>query len=766
MTPTVTWEDYVRAEKYLPQNIGKLVFKLRVTPNWAGKDDCFWYEIDTRQGKQFVYVDPQKGTRAPAFDHVKLAAQLSRATRVVCTHANLPFDRFEYTDSSLTAIKFKANEQYWQFDLETSALTKLQDSNQASDNNASKPVEIVSPDKKWAIFVKDYNLHLKCVETGVEAQITFDGREKYHYASPFENQLLSAGLMKRDNAGFFMRPSVVWSPDSRKILTYKIEHENVGECFLVQSNPFDGTKRPKLHRYTYPLPGDTNVPMAQPFVIDLENMLGSPEKPGEPTLVKIKVEPQQLLYYGGPRCWTHWSTGDNERIYFMRRERGYIVKRLYVADPKTGDTQILLEEQSPTALENYNPWAVDDSRLIVWHSEEDGWAHLYLYDGLTGKMKNRITSGPWVVREIHHIDELSGVIYFSASGMELGRNPYYRHLYKVKFDGTDLRLLTPEDAEHEITFTPGGKYFLDRYSRVDLAPVTVLRTADGTLVSELEKADLGLLQQTGWSFPERFSVKARDGVTDLYGMIVRPSNFDPSKSYPIIEANYSGPQTVRTPLSFADGSGSRQFWQDQAIAELGFVVVTVDGLGMAFRSKAFQDYSYKNLGDAGMPDHITAFRQLAVRYPYLDISRVGIYGGSAGGYGAARAILEHPNFFKVAVVWAGNHDHRTDKASWIERYMGLPVGPHYEEQANPTLAQNLKGKMFIMHGEMDENVPPAASLQLVDALIKANKDFDFLILPNGCHADGYHPYITRKRWDYFVKHLLGTAPPEGYVIGG
>ena len=266
--------------------------------------------------------------------------------------------------------------------------------------------------------------------------------------------------------------------------------------------------------------------------------------------------------------------------------------------------------------------------------------------------------------------------------------------------------------------------------------------------------------------PERFSAKARDGINDVYGMIIRPSNFDPSKTYPVIEANYSGPHTIRTPKAFAASEASRQFWQDQAIAELGFIVVTVDGLGMAHRSKAWQDVSYRNLADGGFPDHIAALRQLAQRYPYLDLDRVGIYGGSAGGYAAAQAILAYPDFYKVAVVWAGNHDHRIDKASWVERYMGLPVGAHYEEQANPTLAANLQGKLLIMHGEMDENVPPAASLQLADALIKANKDFDFLILPGGVHASGYHPYITRRRWDYFVRHLLGAVPPKEYNIQG
>lgn len=773
--PKVTWEDYARAERFLPQNIGKLAYSLNITPNWAGKEDCFWYKVDTRQGKKFMFVDPEARLHQEAFDHVKLAAQLSRVTKRAYVHTHLPFDKFRYADSNLSAIVFEAEETTWQFDLKAGELTRCSEDTGSFGQGSAEITEVVSPDEKWAVFVKDYNLYVRCISTGKQIQLTVDGEEKYHYAAPFRNPLLDAGLMEPERAGYYLRPAVVWSPDSKRILTYKINHKDVGECYLVQSCPPDGSKRPKLYRYVYPLPGDKNVPMAEPVIINFEEVIEkhsqgeasdvSAQPQTQADQVKVKIDPVQQLYYGAPYCWTYWTTGDNRRIYFMRRERGYTVKRLYLIDPETGDSQVLIEEESPTAVEHYAPRAVDDGKLIIWHSEQDGWAHLYMYDGLTGELKHRITSGPWVVREIKYIDELDRVVYFTASGLEENRNPYYRHLYRVNFDGTGLQLLTPEDAEHETMFTPSGKYFVDRYSRVDLAPVMVLRKNDGDLVSELEKADLELLFETGWSFPERFCVKARDGVTDIYGMIIRPSNFDPNKSYPVIEANYSGPQTARTPRAFGDSDGSRQFWQDQAIAELGFIVVTVDGLGMAFRSKAFQDYSYKNLGDAGMPDHIAAFRQLADRYPYLDLSRVGIYGGSAGGYGAGRAILEHPDFFKVAVVWAGNHDHRTDKASWIERYMGLPVGPHYEEQANPTLASNLKGKLFIIHGEMDENVPPAASLQLVDALIKANKDFDFLILPNGAHADGFHPYITRKRWDYFVKHLLGEIPPEGYKIG-
>jgi len=781
--PQVTWEDYARAERFLPQNVGKLAFRLEISPQWIGKGDCFWYKVDTREGKVFMYVDPEEGIHREAFDHVKLAAELSRASRLAYVHYDLPFDSFSYIpESDFSQIAFNVKGTTWKFDLNTNEIVELKEEDQAPKGQERSPksssrlvsscshgaicddtsLESISPDGSWAVFVREFNLYARHIPTGKETKLTEDGEEEYHYAAPFKNPLIDAGLLDSESAEYYLMPAIVWAPDSKKFLTYKINHNGVGKCHLVQSCPLDGSKRPRLISYAYPLPGDENVPLAEPVIVYLE-----PEETAQ-RIVKIDVEPVQQLYYGAPYCWTHWTSGEDERVYLMRRERGYTAKRLYVFDPKTGEGRVLIEEQSPTAVEHYPPFVVDNGKEIIWHSEQDGWAHLYLFDGLTGEMKRQITKGPWVVREVKYVDELERLVYFTASGLEPGRDVYYRHLYTVSLDGGPVELLTPEDAEHQITFTPSGKYFLDRYSRVDLAPTTVLRrcgcTCGTSLVMELEKADLDLLFETGWSFPERFCVKARDGITDIYGMIMRPSNFDPCRTYPVIEANYSGPQTIRTPKAFGESEGSRQFWQDQAVAELGFIVITVDGLGMAFRSKHFQDYSYRNLGDAGMPDHIAAFRQLADRYPHMDLSRVGIYGGSAGGYAAGRAILEHPDFFKVAVVWAGNHDHRTDKASWIERYMGLPVGPHYEEQANPTLAANLKGHLLIMHGEMDENVPPAASLQLVDALIKANKDFDFLILPNGYHSAGYHPYITRKRWDYFVKHLLGANPPQGYRI--
>ena len=398
-------------------------------------------------------------------------------------------------------------------------------------------------------------------------------------------------------------------------------------------------------------------------------------------------------------------------------------------------------------------WVVDDGNELLWISEQDGWAHLYLYDGRTGEKKRQITSGSWIVREIRYVDEENRVVYFTAAGKETGRDPYYRHLYRVNMDGSGLELLTPEDAEHEIRFSPTGQYFIDSYSRVDLPPVAVLRSNDGRLITKLQEADIAELSAMGWRFPERFKAKARDGITDIYGVIYRPSHFSPDKLYPIIEGNYSGPQTIRTPKSFLAGT----FSQDQALAELGFIVVTIDGLGSAYRSKAFSDFSFKNLGDGGFPDHITAFKQLADRYPYMDLSRVGIYGASAGGYGAARAILAHPDFYQVSVAWAGNYDHRTDKSSWNERYMGIEVGEHYEEQSCCHLARNLKGRLLMMHGDMDENVHPSSLIQLVEALIKANKDFDMLIIPNATHGHGNSP-CSKEKMGLFRRTSLGLEP--------
>jgi dipeptidyl aminopeptidase/acylaminoacyl peptidase len=347
---------------------------------------------------------------------------------------------------------------------------------------------------------------------------------------------------------------------------------------------------------------------------------------------------------------------------------------------------------------------------------------------------------------------------FAASGREAGRDPYQRHAYAIGLEGKGLKLLTPEEADHTVAVSPDGAYLVDTYSRIDSAPVTVVRRAsDGRAVREVERADVELLRRSGWPWPEPFAVKGRDGTTDIYGAIYRPSNFDPGRKYPVIDAIYNGPHAVRTPKSFTPSG------PDQALAELGFIVVTVDALGTALRSKAFHDVSYANLGDSGLPDHVAALEQLAARHPQLDLGRVGIYGHSAGGYDAAHALLVRPDFYRVTVASSGTHDSRSDRVWWNELWMGYPVGDHYRRQANTNLAANLRGKLLLVHGGLDDSVHPAATLQLVDALVKANKDFDLLLLPDRGHDQG-NGYFVRRLWDYFVRNLAGVEPPKEYPL--
>ena len=406
--------------------------------------------------------------------------------------------------------------------------------------------------------------------------------------------------------------------------------------------------------------------------------------------------------------------------------------------------------------------AINDGRERIWSSERDGWNHFFLYDTQTGAVKNQITKGDWVIRAIDYVDEKARVLYFSAGGRESGRDPYLRAVYKVNLDGSGLTLLTSENADHAVSFSPDGKYFVDAFSRVDLPTVSVVRSAqDGHIVMPLEKADVSKLTAMGWKFPEPFKAKAADGQTDLYGVIWRPTNFDPSKKYPVVENIYTGPQGAFVPKTFAAYHN-----QQQAIAELGFITVFVDGRGTALRSRPFRAFAYHNLGfGAGGDDHITVFKQMAAKYPYMDLTRVGVWGHSAGGYDSTHAILTHPEFYKVAVSSAGCHDNRMDKATWNEQWMGWPVDKNYEEVSNYTLAPHLRGKLFLAHGDVDENVPMPATIKLVDALVKSNKDFDFLIMPNRPHGFGNDPYFVRRRWDYFVKNLLGVDPPSDFQIG-
>jgi len=731
-------EDYKRAEKLLPMNVRKLVFNERVTPRWIEKSSRFWYKKDLRDGKIFLLVDPERNSLKPGFDHEKLAQALSAASGEKYQSNKLPFDSFTFIDKE-TAIQFDIGKTTWTCELKTYKCTKAEKKEAAID-------ELPSPDKKWIAFVRNYNLYIRLASTGEEIQLSHDGQESYAYASssPDLQQLIRAGAGTPK-----MRVSATWSPDSKKLLTMRIDERKAKRHHLLQFAP-PGEQRAKLFSWVYPLPGDEFLPQGEPVVFDVEGKKQIP----------IDCKPLLLDFLmwkaGGDGVWTE----DSQSIYFAETERGYQKVNLYEADPNTGKTRLVLSETSETCVDPHMTYLsiIGNGSELIWGSERDGWCHLYLFDGKSGELKNQITKGEFVVREIVHVDEKNRQVYFIAGGKEMGRDPYLRHLYRVNLDGTKLRLLTPEDADHSLRISPDGKYFVDTYSKINTVPVSVLcRSSDGKLIRELEKADVELLLAAGWPWPEPFQVKGRDGKTDIYGAIYRTSNLNPSQKYPVIDGIYNGPQAVRTPKSFQASS------HDQAIAELGFIVVTIDGMGTAMRSKAFHNVSYKNLGDSGLEDHILAIKQLAEKYPYLDLDRVGIYGHSAGGYDSAHALLTHPEFYKVAVSSSGCHDNRSDKVWWNELWMGYPLGEHYKQQANPTLAANLKGKLLLVHGDLDDNVHPAATLQLVDALIKANKDFDLLIMPNRHHALG-NGYFVRKRWDYFVKNLLGVEPPKEYPL--
>jgi dipeptidyl aminopeptidase/acylaminoacyl peptidase len=747
-----TRADYERAEQLLAANARRLVFNMDAAPNWIGDADRFWYLRTSRAGRTFVLVDPAGGRTRPAFDHAALASGLGRASGKTYSADRLPFETFAFS-ADARSIDLEVERQGWRCDLSSYACTSAP---------RRLTTELRSPDGKWIAFVKNYNLHIRPAAGGPARPLTTDGEEAYYYATAASP---SSGGVTAILTGEPRPISARWSPDSKRLLTFRLDERRVLDHVVVQSVRHDGVLRPQPIKYKYTLPGDPDQPLAQLLVVDID------------TARITTIDHPPLMTFGSPIGSTSWSA-DSRRVYFVDEPRAWTSARLKEADARTGATRQIFEEEARTYLQLSfngppNVRVLDGSADAVWFSERDGWGHLYLIDTRSGAVRNQITKGQWVVRELLHVDESGRWVYFTAGGRETGRDPYYRHLYRAQLDGSAIELLTPEDAEHVVRASPSGRFFVDTFSRVDLPPVSVLRGTDGKIVRELEKADVSDLLKTGWKFPERFTVKGRDGKTDIYGAVFRPTTFSDSRKYPIVDDIYPGPHNSHTPKAFDQALGLHA----NSIAELGFVVVTVDGMGTCCRSKAFHDISYRNLADAGgLEDHIIAIKWLASKYRYLDVDKVGIFGHSAGGYASAHAILRYPDFYKVCVSSAGNHDARTDKATWVERWMGLPVGEQYTKSSNVTYAANLKGKLLLVHGELDDNVHPGSTIQLVDALIKANKDFDLLILPNRNHGQmidisGDQPrvaapdnYFLRKRWDYFVRHLLGVDPPP-YEIG-
>ncbi len=622
---------------------------------------------------------------------------------------------------------------------------------EATRRGRSPRADVPSPDGKRSVFVRDWNLWVRDTATGAETPLTTDGVKDYGYAT--------------DNAGWTRsnRAIVRWSPDSRKVATFQQDQRGVGEMYLVETK----VGHPTLQAWKYPLPGDETITMIERVVIDVDTK----------KMVRVQMPPDQhrSTLCDDVACDDVWSdvqwSADGTSVAFVSTSRDHKREEMRVADAGTGAVHDVLSEKAETFYESGNGkinWRyLPGSNEVVWFSERDDWGQLYLHDLKTGREKLQITHGDGNVAQLLRVDDANRQLYFVGVGKEAGRDPYFRHFYRVGMDGTNQILLTPEDADHEIAVAPSGKYFVDVYSRPDMPPVAVVRDMDGKMLVELEQADVSRLTATGWKPPQPITVKARDGKTDLFGLLYKPTNFDPAQKYPIVNHIYPGPQTGSV--------GSRTFsaarGDAQALAELGFVVVEIDGMGTPWRSKTFHQAYYGDMGDNTLPDQVAAMKQLAERYPWIDLVRAGIYGHSGGGYATADAMFRYPDFFKVGISEAGNHDNRNYEDDWGEKWQGLlhknaDGTTNYDNQANELVAKNLKGHLLLAHGTTDPNVPPDNTLLVVDALIKANKDFDLLMLPNRGHGFGNEPYMVRRRWDYFVRYLMGAEPPKEYVMHG
>lgn len=742
----VTEADYARAEAFMPWRTAPLVHGTAFRPNWLS-DGSFWYRVRVRGGHEYIHYDPVDRTRSHLFDHDRIAAALSAIYDSTYSPLSLPINRLTLGDDR-TSLSFDTRGRSITCDLR-SYRCEVSDRGEAGRGRGTGRDVVVSPDGRLGAFIRDHDLWVREIETGQETRLTTDGEEDYGYAT--DNQAWA-----RSN-----RPTLVWSPDSRMIATYRQDERGVGEMHLIRTR----VGHPIHQSWKYPLPGDSIVPMLERVIIHIDG----------PRVVPLQTPPDHHrstvcdgIKCGGEFVDVEWSE-DGRHFAFVSTSRDYKHVALKVADPFTGEVRTVLEESTPTFFESTlvgrgQNWRIlHRSGEVIWFSQRDDWGHLYLYDLATGTLKNRITNGDWNVVQILRVDEDDRSIIFTGVGREEGRDPYYRHLYRVGLDGTGLTLLTPEDADHDVVLDPSGRLVVDTYSRPDTPPLTVVRhLADGGAVV-LERADISDLLAAGWVPPIPFTVKARDGVTDLYGLLFRPSNFDEKKKYPIINNIYPGPQVG----SIRGRSFSASRGDAQALAELGFVVVQIDALGTPLRSKSFHAAYYGDMGDNGLPDQIAGMKQLAERHPWIDLGRVGIYGHSGGGYASTAALLRHPDFFHVAVSSAGNHDNRLYAYHWGEKWHGLlvrnPDGTdNYDKQANHLLARNLRGKLLLTHGTGDDNVLPDATMLLVEALIAENKDFDLMVFPNRRHGISLDDYMVRIRWDYFVRHLLGAEPPREY----
>jgi len=740
----VTTADYQRAAGMLADRTMPLVDGVVRGTTWLD-DGSLVYGVSKDGKTTWLRLDPATGTQKPAFDQKALAAAIDKAN---------PKGKASDADRLMVA-GFKRDGEGLRLDLRGSGYRC--DAGGCSAIEKAKSGDepgAASPDGSREAFIRDWNLWLRDVASGKETQLTFDGKPDYGYATD------NAGWKHTDEA------IVLWSPDGSKIATFQQDQRKTSTMTLVGTN----VGVPEVQAWKYPFVGDADVTMIERVVIDLAG--------ARPKTVRLKMPADQHRSTCSDDivCDQGWEdvqwAKDGRTLAFVSTDRGHKSATLRVADAATGAVRDVHTEtvetqyQSAPALSSVNWRYLPESNEFVWFSQKSDWGHLYLHDLSTGKEKRQLTRGNWNVARVARIDAASRALWFEGVGREAGRDPYFVHFYKVGLDGGDVQLLTPEDASHTITASGDGKRFVDVYSTTTSPPIAVLRDADGRQLAELARTDITRLKAAGWVAPEDFTVKARDGKTDLYGLMFKPSRFDANKKYPIITYIYPGPQV---------GSVGRRGFaparsDHQALAELGFVVIALDGMGTPLRSKSFQDAWYGDMADNTLPDQVAALKQLAARHAWIDASRAGMWGHSGGGNATATAMFRYPDVYKVGIAESGNHDNLSYEDDWGERYHGLMAkkadgSSNYTAQDNAAHAKNLKGKLFLLHGLMDDNVPPQSTLLVVDALVKANKDFDLLLLPHARHGygiDGY--YVMRRRWDYFVRNLLGVEPPRQFEL--
>lgn len=731
----ITEATYERAAYFLTDHIQKEVYHLEVIPTWIEGEQLFAHTAFTEKGKRFFITHSTTFETKEAFDPELLSDLLKEKTGENLDSKDLPIQFTGVRNSHI--VTFRWRNQDWVWNTKENTLSSL-------PINSRNELESFSPDRKWKAFTRNYNLYVLNLETGAEIQLSTQGKKGLEYASYYG----WSDLIEGENGERPDRFMVQWSPDSKKIFTQIVDLRLAEKMYLLDFSK-EEKFRPDLLSYYRGSPGDSTVVMYIPVIFDLE-----------------KKEEKRILALSAPHfigIQLRWSE-DSQSLSGFHFPRGYKEFHLLEVGAETLAIRKIYTETSPTHINRENIFRKLRNDQFILGSEKSGWNQLYLMDWKTGKEIQPITTGEYVVNKLSYLDEVNGILYFEASGKEPGRNPYFNHLYRVKLDGTDLQLLTPEDAFHEISISPNGRFAVDNFSKVNQPTQSVLLDlSGGKQLAKISQTDISNLTRKGYQFPVPFTAIAKDQKTEIHAVYFLPTTFDPKKKYPIIDYTYTGPHTSTVPKTFKAGLMGHQ----QPMAELGFVVVTVDGLGGFGRSKAFADVSYRNLGD-GTTDHVLAITQLASKNRFLDITRVGIFGHSAGGYDAARAMLLHPDFYKVGVASAGDHDFRMEKAWWPEMYMGYPVEDYYHEQSNITNASKLKGHLLLAHGGIDENVNPSATFKFAEELIKAGKDFDLFIWPSRAHSFGRPPgdYFTKKRWDYFIEHLLGQKPLRHYQIPG